>query len=127
MKVENAVNSAAEIFIDRVFCILNISKNSSCNWIDRTNNRQRDIQVRLKICKRKNMLFKIVISSMPSKRYERMMIRKNEQLILVPGNYFLECAQQFCLGAVFTARSDCRLIEFVQPPLTVDHHQGNFI
>ena len=72
-----------------MFCILDITENSSCYRIYGTEYRQGYIQFRIEIGKGKNVLFEIVISSMPAECYERVVCSKYEQLVFVPRYNFL--------------------------------------
>src|SRR5689334_491613 len=110
-----------------MFCILDISEYTTCDRIYRSKQGQRYPELWIKICKGKNMLFKIIISAMPAKSYKWMMSCEDQQLILVPVYNFPQCSQQFGFGIKIATRANRGLFELVKPPLAIDHYQRNFI
>src|SRR5436190_11325974 len=97
--------------------ILRCTKNSTCNGVDRTDNRKRDIQVLYHIGKWEKMLLPSKETTMNAVTSKRMMSGNEHQFFIIPGQYILQLRDHFILGFIGTVRFDSRFIVRMNPPL----------
>src|SRR5436189_2119155 len=71
-------NFVNHICVIRMRQILRRTKQTSCNWIDRANYRQRDICLCYHVSEWENMLLKSIIPTMDSITFKRMVAGKND-------------------------------------------------